>query len=81
MIEPVTAPNRHVVYSQLSYILLGYALTEYTGGKNYTQVMKQYLSDPLGLTNTGTPDNARDDLAVIPPVTNWWGADYGETVP
>jgi len=81
-VEPVAVPNRRVVYSQLSYILLGYALSNYMGGgKNFTQIFDELIVKPLNLTNTGTPDNQVTSRAVIPSVNNWWNSDFGETVP
>jgi len=81
-LEPVTPPNRHVVYSQLSYILLSYALSNYVGGgKNYTQLLSQFVTTPLGMKNTGTPEQRNSSNAIIPPTPNWWDTDHGETVP
>jgi len=77
----VAPPGRRPVYSQLSYILLGYALSNFKGGKSYTQVLDEILSKPLGLKNTGTPENRVTERAVIPAMENWWDYDHGETVP
>ena len=47
---------------------------------NYTELLNKLIVQPLNLTNTGaSPGN--DDKAVIPPVENSWGSDYGDNAP
>lgn len=77
--HPVVAPNTRPVYSQLSFTLLSYAFQAHTG-KNYTQLLDEYLIQPLKLPNFGaSPGN--DERAVIPPGDNSWGSDYGDNAP
>jgi len=62
----------------MAFVLLGMALEEYTG-KNFTQLLKEMFTDPLGMDNTfASPGD--DDKAVIPPDSSW-GSDYGLNTP
>ena len=49
-------------------------------GENYTELLDEFIVRPLKVTNTG-PSPGDDDLAVIPPVENSWGSDYGDNTP
>ena len=77
--HPVTAPGERPAYSNLAYNLFGLALEEYTG-KNYSQLVQELFSEPLDLSNTFTSPGD-DEKAVIPPVDNSWGSDYGINTP
>ncbi|KAJ4322692.1 hypothetical protein N0V84_004717 [Fusarium piperis] len=76
---PQTAPNERPAYSNMAYVILGMALEEYTG-KNFTQLVKDIVSDPLGLKST-YPSPRDAEKAVIPPGESSWGADYKENTP
>ncbi|KAK0111461.1 hypothetical protein ONS95_001817 [Cadophora gregata] len=78
-IHPVSAPFLRPIYSSLSFTILSYALQNATG-QNYTQLLKDLIVKPLNLTNTGVSPGD-DDKAVIPPVQNSWGSDYGDNAP
>ncbi|KAK4040428.1 beta-lactamase/transpeptidase-like protein [Parachaetomium inaequale] len=72
-------PQSRPVYSNIAYTLLAYALEAATG-KNYTTQLHDLLTAPLNMPSTiATPGN--DSLAVIPPVDNTWGSDYGDNAP
>jgi CubicO group peptidase (beta-lactamase class C family) len=75
----VATPQERPVYSNIAFTLLAYAIEEYTG-MNYTQLLDDLVSDPLGLSNTMVSPG-QDDKAVIPPVENSWGSDYGDNAP
>lgn len=67
------------VYSNLAFNLLMYAL-EGLSGKNYSQLLSEYLTQPFSMTNTfpSPGDNAR---GVIPNFPSSWGADYVGNTP
>jgi hypothetical protein len=77
--HPVTSPQQRPSYSQLSFTLLSYALSA-KYNKTYGQLLDEYVVRPFNLNNTGaSPGNS--SLAVIPPVENSWGSDYGDNAP
>ena len=76
---PVTAPMERPAYSNIAFTIFAMALEEATG-KNYTQLVADILSKPLGLENT-LPSPGDDKKAVIPPGESSWGSDYGYNVP
>ncbi|KAI0812997.1 beta-lactamase/transpeptidase-like protein [Xylaria sp. FL0064] len=81
MIEsyPVARPAERPVYSNIAFTLLMYAV-EVRTGMNYSDLLRTYVSGPLGLTNT-VVSPGDDAKAVIPPVDNSWGSDYGDNAP
>ncbi|KAF3097191.1 hypothetical protein TWF569_002931 [Orbilia oligospora] len=78
-IHPVTAVGERAVYSSLAFTLISLALQNATG-KNYTTLLDELVVKPLKLKNTGASPG-QTEKAVIPPVDNGWGADYGFTAP
>ncbi|KAK6337188.1 hypothetical protein TWF718_009971 [Orbilia javanica] len=74
-IHPVTAVGERAVYSNLAFSLISLVLEKATG-KNYTTLLHELVAQPLGLKNTGA-SSGNTKKAVIPPVDNGWGADYG----
>jgi CubicO group peptidase (beta-lactamase class C family) len=58
---------------------MSYAVQAHTG-KNFTQLLQEFLTKPLGLTNFGASPGD-DTKAVIPPGDNSWGSDYGDNAP
>ena len=78
-VYPVAPPQQRPVYSNIAFTLFIYAIEEQTG-KNYTELLQELLIEPLGLSNTlATP--GVDEQAVIPPVENSWGSNYGDNAP
>jgi CubicO group peptidase (beta-lactamase class C family) len=77
---PVAPPYRRLVYSQLAFTISSYALSAFSGGKSYRQLLKELLINPLNLQNTGvSPGN--DSRAAIPLYDSWWGQDIQEETP
>ncbi|KAF2727740.1 beta-lactamase/transpeptidase-like protein [Polyplosphaeria fusca] len=77
--HPITLPAQRPVYSQLSFALLSYALSQ-KYNKTYAELLEDHIVQPFSLTNTGaSPGNS--SVAVIPPVENSWGSDYGDNAP
>lgn len=76
---PVTTPNERPAYSSVAFDILILALEEATG-KNYTMMVDEIISKPLGMENT-YPSPGDDKKAVIPPGDSSWGADYGYEAP
>ncbi|KAL6352232.1 hypothetical protein LRP88_14437 [Fusarium phalaenopsidis] len=76
---PQTTPNERPAYSNMAFVILGMALEEYTG-KNFTQLVKDIVSNPLDLKHT-YPSPGDSEKAVIPPGESSWGADYKENTP
>ena len=63
------------VYSNVAYMLLGYALEEATG-LSYSDVLKKSITEPLGLKDTGieVPDPSR---AILPAdAAPWFDFDF-----
>ena len=67
------------VYSNVAFTLFIHA-SESAMGKNYTALIADFIAEPLGLKNT-RPSPGDDGRAVIPPVENSWGSDYGANAP
>jgi hypothetical protein len=59
--------------------LLALAIEEKTG-ENFTEQIKNHIADPLGLKATA-PSPGDSAAAVIPPIENTWGSDYGLNAP
>ncbi|KAK6513189.1 hypothetical protein TWF506_009353 [Arthrobotrys conoides] len=78
-VHPVTAVGERAVYSSIAFTVISLALENATG-KNYTTLLDELVIKPLKLKNTGASPG-QTDKAVIPPVDNGWGADYGFTAP
>ncbi|KAF7585910.1 hypothetical protein BBP40_009873 [Aspergillus hancockii] len=77
--QAVVQVNSKPVYSQLSFLLFTLCLEEATG-KNYTQLLRETIIQPLNLTNTGIPPGDSSN-AIIPPGDSSWGADTGLNAP
>ncbi|RYP68738.1 hypothetical protein DL771_006468 [Monosporascus sp. 5C6A] len=75
----VALPESRPVYSNVAFTLFAFAIESSTG-KNYTQLLEELVTEPLGLKAT-RESPGDDDEAVIPPVENSWGADYGLNAP
>jgi CubicO group peptidase (beta-lactamase class C family) len=75
---PIAPPETRPVYSNVAFTLLMYAVEAQTG-KNYTELVREF-SSALGMAST-RPSPGDDALAVIPPMANTWGADYGDSAP
>ncbi|KAK5995364.1 Beta-lactamase-like protein [Cladobotryum mycophilum] len=76
---PVTAPMERPAYSNVAFTIFIMALEEATG-KNYSQMVDEFVVKPLDLKNT-LPSPGDDKKAVIPPGESSWGADYGYNAP
>ncbi|SPO06324.1 uncharacterized protein DNG_09013 [Cephalotrichum gorgonifer] len=77
--RPNAAPMEQPVYSNLAFTLFILACEAATG-KNYTTLVKDLIAEPLGMKNT-SPSPGDSSRAVIPPVDNSWGSDYGINAP
>ena len=71
----VWLPGDRAAYSDLAFILLGYALENATR-ETYPDIIKNTITTPLGLKNTGfdVPSAAN---SIIPQGTPWFGFDLG----
>lgn len=78
-VRPVASPMTRPVYSNIAFSLFVFAVEAATG-MNYTDQLKHYVTDPLGMMST-TVSPGFDDRAVIPPVQSSWGSDYGDNAP
>ncbi|KEZ46560.1 Uncharacterized protein SAPIO_CDS0356 [Scedosporium apiospermum] len=76
---PVAKVSTTPVYSNMAFTLIALALKEATGN-NYTQLLDELISQPLGLKST-RESPGDDDKAVIPPGESTWGSDYGINAP
>lgn len=76
---PTAALNQRPAYSSVSFTIMFMAIENVTG-KNYTELLGEHFSEPLGLKNT-MPSPGDEKKAVIPPGENTWGADYSFNVP
>lgn len=78
-VRPVATPWQRPVYSNIAFNLFVYAIEAATG-MNYTEQLRHYLTESLGMGST-TVSPGFDNKAVIPPVENSWGSDYGDNAP
>lgn len=76
---PIDAVGNRPAYSNLGFILLALAVEKATG-QDFTAQIKNWVTDPLGLNSTA-PSPGDSAVAVIPPVDNTWGSDYGINAP
>ncbi|KAK0707715.1 beta-lactamase/transpeptidase-like protein [Lasiosphaeris hirsuta] len=75
---PIAAPQSRPVYSNIAFTLFTLALSA-KANLSYAQLLGT-VTTPLNMTST-LPSPGADSLAVIPPVANSWGADYGFNAP
>ena len=78
---PVAPAESRPVYSNVAFRIISYALEEATGGKNYSTLLQELVTGPLGMSNTLVSPPENNDTAVIPPGESTWGSDYGDNVP
>ncbi|KAG6365958.1 hypothetical protein INS49_000134 [Diaporthe citri] len=78
-VRPVASPMTRPVYSNIVFSLFVFAIEAATG-MNYTEQLKHYVTDPLGMMSTTTSPGV-DDRAVIPPMQSSWGSHYGDNAP
>jgi len=78
-VHPVSPPMDRPVYSNIAFSLFTYAI-EVATGKNYSTQLHDLITGPFGLSST-TVSPGVDSRAVIPPVENNWGSDYGDGAP
>ncbi|CAI6024718.1 unnamed protein product [Clonostachys chloroleuca] len=76
---PVTATNERPSYSNIAFTLMFMAVEAQTG-KNYTQLVNEFIGEELGMTST-FPSPGDDEKAVIPPGESTWGGNYGFDAP
>ncbi|KAL8777748.1 MAG: hypothetical protein Q9194_002383 [Teloschistes cf. exilis] len=72
---PVFAPNYQATYSNMAFVLLGFALESLTG-LSYADLVKQTIFDPLGMERA-TLEKPHDWEGVIPNLASDWDADIG----
>lgn len=60
-VELIAPPGQLYYYSDLGYTLIGCLLESLTG-QSYAQLLRQYLTEPLGLHNTGYAPPMPDSL-------------------
>lgn len=77
--NPTSELMTQPAYSNVAFSLFILAVEQATG-KNYTQLIRELISEPLGLQNT-FPSLGDSQKAVIPPVESTWGSDYGINAP
>ncbi|KAK3349631.1 beta-lactamase/transpeptidase-like protein [Lasiosphaeria hispida] len=75
---PIAPPQSRPIYSNIAFTLFTLALSAKTN-LTYAQLLDT-LTAPLNMTST-LPSPGTDSLAVIPPVANSWGTDYGPNAP
>lgn len=76
--HPIAPPQSRPVYSNVAFTLLMYTLGTITS-KTITELFHE-ITVALGMPST-RPSPGDEALAVIPPVANTWGADFGDNVP
>jgi CubicO group peptidase (beta-lactamase class C family) len=78
-LKPVAKTASRPVYSNLPYFLFSHAL-EVATGKNYTTLLRELVTEPLGMNDT-KESPGDDSEAVIPPIENLWGSPYAHHLP
>ncbi len=76
--HPITMPFERPAYSNVAFTLFMLAV-EQALGKNYVELLDEFITEPLGLFNT-LPSPGNDSRAIVPPVYNVWGADFGQGI-
>ena len=72
---PAFQPSYKATYSNMAFVLLGFALENITG-LGYADVVQSTIFDPLGMERA-TLTKPSDTEGIIPNVTNDWAADIG----
>ncbi|KAK6211355.1 beta-lactamase family protein [Colletotrichum tabaci] len=76
---PTAAVMERPAYSNVAFTIFIMAVEQATG-MSYSELLHTLVSGPLGLTNTLVSPGV-SSRAVIPPVDNGWGSDYGINAP
>jgi CubicO group peptidase (beta-lactamase class C family) len=72
-------PGDKLAYSDVAYILLGYALERVTG-QQYVDIIHDKILQPLGMQNTGFEVPKASD-SLIPLDTTWFDINFGNYNP
>ncbi|KAL8848313.1 MAG: hypothetical protein Q9221_006667 [Calogaya cf. arnoldii] len=72
---PSFEPNYKATYSNIAFVLLGFALENMTG-LGYADVVQSNIFDPLGMQRA-TLAKPSDTEGIIPDLVNDWDADIG----
>ncbi|KAL8965847.1 MAG: hypothetical protein Q9197_006292, partial [Variospora fuerteventurae] len=72
---PLFEPNDRATYSNMNFVLLGFAL-EALSGQSYKEILDQKIFQPLGMERSRLT-KPPDGQGVIPNATNDWNADIG----
>ncbi|KAI4122420.1 MAG: hypothetical protein LQ338_005825 [Usnochroma carphineum] len=72
---PVFRPNYRATYSNMNFVLLGFAL-ERLSGLSYGKLLSLTVFQPLGMERSRL-EKPPDGEGVIPNITNDWNADIG----
>lgn len=72
---PSFQPNYKATYSNIAFVLLGFALEDMTG-LAYADVVQSTIFNPLGMKRA-TMTKPSDSEGIIPNKTNDWSADIG----
>ncbi|KAL8889299.1 MAG: hypothetical protein Q9192_006040 [Flavoplaca navasiana] len=73
--KPSFQPNYKATYSNIAFVLLGFALEDMTG-LAYANVVQSTIFNPLGMKRA-TLTKPSDSEGIIPNKTNDWSADIG----
>ncbi|KAJ0168528.1 Beta-lactamase-like protein [Colletotrichum tanaceti] len=76
---PTAAVMERPAYSNVAFTIFIMAVEQATG-MSYSQLLHTLVARPLGLTNTLVSPGVTS-RAVIPPMDNGWGSDYGINAP
>ena len=72
---PSFQPNYKATYSNIAFVLLGFALEDMTG-LAYADIVQSTIFNPLGMKRA-TLTKPSDSEGIIPNKTNDWTADIG----
>ncbi|KAL8683920.1 MAG: hypothetical protein Q9186_000131 [Xanthomendoza sp. 1 TL-2023] len=72
---PLFAPNHKGTYSNMAFVMLGFALENMTGAQ-YAENLQSTIFDPLGMHRASLTKPA-DKEGIIPKGANDWNADIG----
>ncbi|KAL8646122.1 MAG: hypothetical protein Q9210_006311 [Variospora velana] len=72
---PLFEPNDQATYSNMNFVLLGFAL-QALSGQSYEEILNQRIFQPLGMERSRLT-KPPDGQGVIPNATNDWNADIG----
>ena len=74
--RPVFPVHSKALYSNVAFVLLGYAVENITG-LSYEEAVAKHVTKPLGMENTTFKPSSEASMVIpqLPDDLNWWQTD------